>query len=364
LVIRFDSEGDHWQVVFDRNSSFEVTGEGDAQRIFATVLSAISQFVKEHEPQSLTFSASKDVDTGSANPESRAKLYNRLVQRYASSVGYKVHSREEGDEVVYLLRPNVAVAENFTTVNETVRYTDIESAKRAFATNPKLQHLPVSKRQDMGASAYLKQRPDSANLLDKLKTPPIKHWQDVDESNHQHTEIIRYPVGKWIVYLDNHSITRALTRGIGPRMATDIISSISSIPGLENQVPIGGAFWIQDNKTNSSFYFKRLDIPGEPTAVRCETGVKDVPRAGSQTPVFRVNAYTRPEEPAYVQAMKRAKLVNKFVGTNTMASTLSHAAQTGQLGNSPEIITKPETQDSKRYDRAFAQHQQNARRKK
>jgi len=113
LVIRFDSEGDHWQVVFDRNSSFEVTGEGDAQRIFATVLSAIGQFVKEHEPQSLTFSASKDVDTGSANPESRAKLYNRLVQRYASSVGYKVHSREQGDEVVYLLQPNVAVAENF-----------------------------------------------------------------------------------------------------------------------------------------------------------------------------------------------------------------------------------------------------------
>jgi hypothetical protein len=106
LVIRFDSEGDHWQVVFDRNSSFEVTGEGDAQRIFATVLSAIGQFVKEHQPQSLTFSASKDVDTKSANPESRAKLYNRLVQRYASSVGYKVHSREQGDEVVYLLRPN------------------------------------------------------------------------------------------------------------------------------------------------------------------------------------------------------------------------------------------------------------------
>jgi hypothetical protein len=111
LVIRFDSEGDHWQVVFDRNSSYEVTGEGDAQRIFATVLSAIGQFVKEHEPQSLTFSASKDVDTGSANPESRAKLYNRLVQRYASSVGYKVHSREEGDEVVYTLRPNTVTTE-------------------------------------------------------------------------------------------------------------------------------------------------------------------------------------------------------------------------------------------------------------
>jgi hypothetical protein len=113
LVIRFDSEGDHWQVVFDRNDDFGVTGGGDAQRIFATVLSAIGQFVKEHEPQSLTFSADKNDDPESANPESRAKLYNRLVQRYASSVGYKTHSREQGDEVIYMLRPNVAVDEDY-----------------------------------------------------------------------------------------------------------------------------------------------------------------------------------------------------------------------------------------------------------
>jgi len=114
LIIRFDHDDEgNWQVVFDRNNSFEVTGEGDAQRVFATVLTAIKQFIENVKPLSITFSASKDVDTTSANPESRAKLYNRLVQRYASSLGYKTHSREQGDEVVYLLRPNVAVAENF-----------------------------------------------------------------------------------------------------------------------------------------------------------------------------------------------------------------------------------------------------------
>ena len=114
LIIRFDHDDEgNWQVVFDRNDDFEVTGGGDAQRVFATVLTAINQFVKNHKPLSITFSASKDVDTATANPESRAKLYNRLVQRYASSMGYKSHSREVNDEVIYLLRPTAVTTENF-----------------------------------------------------------------------------------------------------------------------------------------------------------------------------------------------------------------------------------------------------------
>ena len=67
-------------------------------------------------------------------------------------------------------------------VNEAQRWPDIESAKRAFVTNPKYQHLPVSTRQAMGASAYQKQRPESGDLADKLKQPPVKSWHDVDEN--------------------------------------------------------------------------------------------------------------------------------------------------------------------------------------
>ena len=68
-------------------------------------------------------------------------------------------------------------------VNEAQRWTDIESAKRAFVTNPKYQHLPVSTRQAMAASAYQKQRPESGDLADRLKTAPVKHWQDTDEDS-------------------------------------------------------------------------------------------------------------------------------------------------------------------------------------
>jgi len=103
LSIMFNNEGnDEWQVEFYRNNSQEITGEGDAQRIFATVLNAIQKFVKEHEPWRLIFSAKKDVDPGQ-NSESRAKLYSRLVQRYAAAWGYDDYSEDHGDQVVYVL---------------------------------------------------------------------------------------------------------------------------------------------------------------------------------------------------------------------------------------------------------------------
>jgi hypothetical protein len=175
-------------------------------------------------------------------------------------------------------------------------------------------------------------------------------------SSQQHTEIIKHRVGDWIVYLDNHSVIRAMTRNIGPRMMSNLVTMVDVIPDLEDKVPKGGAFWIQDIKTNSSFYFKRLDIPSEPLAVRCETGVQDIPRANKQTPVFRVNAYTGPETKQAIQGMKQAKLRSKFVGTNTLANTLATNIQKGRIGGD-DAIRNPATQDSKRYDTAFKQAQ-------
>ena len=100
----------HWSVEFYRNNSQEVTGEGDAQKVFATVLAAIQQFIKRKNPGSISFSASKEPEADMAqpganvNPESRAKLYNRLVQRYASSMGYGVKQQEGNGKVTYTLR--------------------------------------------------------------------------------------------------------------------------------------------------------------------------------------------------------------------------------------------------------------------
>ena len=87
-------------ISFWRNNSLDVTGEGDAQRIFATVLAAIQKFLTKEQPANISFSASKEVEPGQ-NSESRAKLYNRMVNRYAAAWGYTPHSFDHGDEVKY-----------------------------------------------------------------------------------------------------------------------------------------------------------------------------------------------------------------------------------------------------------------------
>jgi hypothetical protein len=87
-----------WVVVFTRNTSMKVTGEGDAMRIFATVISILKDFTKKDKPQELVFSAEKpawqlelpkDHPKKSKELSSREKLYKRLVKRYAGSMGYK-----------------------------------------------------------------------------------------------------------------------------------------------------------------------------------------------------------------------------------------------------------------------------------
>lgn len=88
LSIMFNNQSkNNWMVEFYRNNRQEVTGEGDAQRVFATVLTAIAQFIEKKKPVSLFFSAVKEDDPKG----SREKLYDRLVQRYAGSLGYTIH---------------------------------------------------------------------------------------------------------------------------------------------------------------------------------------------------------------------------------------------------------------------------------
>ena len=105
-----DKIENNWGVEFYRNNSQAVTGEGDAQRVFATVLAAIGQFIKKKKPNSLFFTAVKEEDpTGS-----RAKLYDRLVQRYATGLGYDLKKVDYPEQTGYkLTRKEQGMAENF-----------------------------------------------------------------------------------------------------------------------------------------------------------------------------------------------------------------------------------------------------------
>lgn len=109
LSIMFNNEyKKNWMVEFYRNNSQEVTGGGDAHRIFATVLTAIKQFIIKKKPNSLFFSSVKSDDpTGS-----RTKLYDRLVQRYATELGYSVQRTEHTGQTAYKLIRAVNVKES------------------------------------------------------------------------------------------------------------------------------------------------------------------------------------------------------------------------------------------------------------
>jgi hypothetical protein len=96
------ADNEDWVVEFWRGNRLDISGAGDAQRVFATVLTAIGQFIEMAEPETLRFTADKDVEPGQ-KPMSRSNLYDRLVQRYAQAWGYRLDRSDMADTTVYLL---------------------------------------------------------------------------------------------------------------------------------------------------------------------------------------------------------------------------------------------------------------------
>lgn len=61
-----------WTVEFDRNGEQTITGEGDALRIFATVVSIIRDFLSTKKPDALLLESKE---------RSRTTLYRRIIKR-------------------------------------------------------------------------------------------------------------------------------------------------------------------------------------------------------------------------------------------------------------------------------------------
>ena len=94
----------YWTVSFERGGRQDQTGEGDAMRIFATVIEVLKDFTKKEKPQELVFSAEKPAwranlhhkdPKRSKDMGSREKLYKKLVQRYAGRMGYKYTTQSD-----------------------------------------------------------------------------------------------------------------------------------------------------------------------------------------------------------------------------------------------------------------------------
>mgnify|MGYP003656315588 CR=1 FL=1 len=85
-------------IAFDRRHisqqrpSYEVTGEGDPYRIFATVAEIIIATAKEHDPTSIGFSADE---------ESRIKLYRRMSPILARKLNMDLTVESAGGDSMY-----------------------------------------------------------------------------------------------------------------------------------------------------------------------------------------------------------------------------------------------------------------------
>lgn len=78
-----------WEVVFVRGGTDEVTAQGDAQRIFATVATAVQDFIETVKPGKVFFSAKV------ADGRGREALYKRLSGMLAKKYGYTFTSEED-----------------------------------------------------------------------------------------------------------------------------------------------------------------------------------------------------------------------------------------------------------------------------
>ena len=72
---------DSAEIEFSRGGSVDLTGKGDAEKVFATVLTAIDYYLEVvAQPKYLAFQAKEP---------SRIRFYDALVKRFATKYGYQ-----------------------------------------------------------------------------------------------------------------------------------------------------------------------------------------------------------------------------------------------------------------------------------
>jgi len=88
----------------DHRSTYDMTGEGDAMRILATVLDIIKFIIKKHEPITISFGADKKQFIGNKEKKTgRAGAYAAMVKRFAGKLGYKSQVQQASDETKWQL---------------------------------------------------------------------------------------------------------------------------------------------------------------------------------------------------------------------------------------------------------------------
>lgn len=103
--------GDAVDIEFTRGGSHDITGRGDAERVFGTVLQAIQIYLARYRQPDFVLFSGKET--------SRNKLYLRLVARYAARFGYQVIAQNQlPDELRTMALPQDVFILAKTATNE------------------------------------------------------------------------------------------------------------------------------------------------------------------------------------------------------------------------------------------------------
>ncbi|MCH8326581.1 MAG: hypothetical protein IIB83_08515, partial [Bacteroidetes bacterium] len=81
-------DDNNWRMEFTRSGTIKLTESGDSIKIFAIIISMIEDFVINMKPNNIFFLSSTD-----NKDKSRVKLYDALINRFASKHGYLYSTR-------------------------------------------------------------------------------------------------------------------------------------------------------------------------------------------------------------------------------------------------------------------------------
>ncbi len=92
-LTNFGKPANKWSISFknkNKNSAddHDTTNTGDEIKVFSSVIDAMKKFVKDYDPQKLSFISTK-TNTKGSGAENRSRLYERMLKSLASQNGFK-----------------------------------------------------------------------------------------------------------------------------------------------------------------------------------------------------------------------------------------------------------------------------------
>ena len=103
VVLARELKDSAWVVEFRVGGRQDARGDMQGREIgiFSAVIGALQEFASDKQPSRIVFTASKEEfgrETG------RARLYDRLVTRFAGRAGYDHHALDDGGKRVFVLQ--------------------------------------------------------------------------------------------------------------------------------------------------------------------------------------------------------------------------------------------------------------------